>query len=119
LTVRALDALSAWRFPGNVRELKNMIERAVLLVDEGERIDLRHLPPEVAGALPVTGTLMAKTSATNDLKTIVREYEARVIETKLHEAGWNQSRTAKLLKISRRSLVEKLGRYAIRPPESV
>jgi sigma-54-dependent transcriptional regulator len=119
LTVKALDALSAWHFPGNVRELKNMIERAVLLVDEGERIDLRHLPPEVAAARPVTGTLVPTISPANDLKSIVREYEARVIETKLQEAGWNQSRTAKLLNISRRSLVEKLGRYAIRPPESV
>jgi sigma-54-dependent transcriptional regulator len=119
-TVRALDALSSWKFPGNVRELKNLVERAVLLVDEGERIDIRHLPPEVVAGRPSVGTLRPKTSdEAGDLKSIVREYEARVIETKLHEAGWNQSRAAGLLKISRRSLVEKLGRYSIRPPESL
>ena len=50
---------------------------------------------------------------------MVQDYEARVIETTLHEAGWNQSRAAILLKISRRSLVEKLGRYAIQQPGGV
>jgi sigma-54-dependent transcriptional regulator len=116
-TVRALDALSAWSFPGNVRELKNIVERAVLLVDEGERIDLRHLPHEIAAARPTVSPVLPTSANGHDLRSIVREYEARVIETKLHEAGWNQSRAAKLMNISRRSLVEKLGRYAIRTPE--
>jgi sigma-54-dependent transcriptional regulator len=118
-TVRALDALSAWKFPGNVRELKNLVERAVLLVDEGERIDIRHLPAEVAAARPSVGALSLRAINGGDLKSIVREYEALVIEAKLHETGWNQSRTAELLQISRRSLVEKLGRYSIRPPDSL
>jgi sigma-54 dependent transcriptional regulator len=118
-TVRALDVLSCWKFPGNVRELKNLIERAVLLVDEGERIDIRHLPAEVLAARPSIGALSPRAINGSDLKSIVREYEARVIEAKLHEMGWNQSRAAGQLQISRRSLVEKLGRYSIRPPESL
>ena len=118
-TVRALDALSCWKFPGNVRELKNLVERAVLLVDEGERIDIRHLPAEVAAGRPPVGALSPRAINGGDLKSIVREYEALVIEAKLHETGWNQSRAAGHLKISRRSLVEKLGRYSIRPPESL
>jgi sigma-54 dependent transcriptional regulator len=118
-TVRALDALSCWKFPGNVRELKNLIERAVLLVDKGERIDMRHLPAEVVAERPPVGVLSTQAINGGGLKSIVREYEARVIEAKLHEAGWNQSRAAGLLQISRRSLVEKLGRYSIRPPESL
>jgi sigma-54-dependent transcriptional regulator len=119
-TVRALDALSCWKFPGNVRELKNLVERAVLLVDEGERIDMRHLPAEVvASGRPSVGALSPRAINGSALKSIVREYEARVIEAKLHEAGWNQTRAAEMLQISRRSLVEKLGRYSIRPPESL
>jgi sigma-54-dependent transcriptional regulator len=121
-TVRALDALASWSFPGNVRELKNIVERAVLLVDEGERIDMRHLPPEIAAAArarPAVGASVPRTVNGDALKSMVRDYEARVIETALHEAGWNQSRAATLLKISRRSLVEKLGRYAIQPPGGV
>ncbi|MBV8662409.1 MAG: sigma 54-interacting transcriptional regulator [Hyphomicrobiales bacterium] len=118
-TVRALDALASWTFPGNVRELKNIVERAVLLVDEGERIDLRHLPADIVAAArtrPAAAAALARPQNGDDLKSMVRDYEARVIETTLHEAGWNQSRAAALLKISRRSLVEKLGRYAIEQP---
>jgi sigma-54 dependent transcriptional regulator len=118
-TVRALDALGSWKFPGNVRELKNLVERAVLLVDEGERIDIRHLPAEVTAGRPSVGVLTPRATNGDDLKSIMRDYEARVIEAKLHESGWNQSRAADLLQISRRSLVEKLGRYSIRPPESL
>jgi sigma-54-dependent transcriptional regulator len=116
-TARALDALCSWRYPGNVRELRNLVERAVLLIDEGERIDLRHLPPEFGVARP---PLSAPTlSSGEDLKSMLRGFEARLIETKLQETGWNQSRAAKALKISRRSLVEKLGRYAIRAPANL
>ena len=118
-TVRALDALASWSFPGNVRELKNIVERAVLLVDEGERIDMRHLPADIAAsarARPAMAAALPRAANGGDLRSMVRDYEARIIETTLHEAGWNQSRAATLLKISRRSLVEKLGRYAIHQP---
>ena len=118
-TPRALDALSCWSFPGNVRELKNVVERAVLLLDGGERIDLRHLPPEIAAARPTTGSLVPAVLDDRGLRSIMQDHEARVIETTLSEAGWNQSRAAELLMISRRSLVEKLGRYNIRAPERV
>jgi sigma-54-dependent transcriptional regulator len=122
LTTAALDALLRWRYPGNVRELRNLLDRAVLLVDEGERIDLPQLPAELRAG-PKSGTSTANGHATllpplsgSDLRGQMRHYEALLIETKLRETGWNQSRAAKLLNISRRSLVEKLARYAIKPP---
>jgi sigma-54-dependent transcriptional regulator len=118
-TARALDALSCWTFPGNVRELKNIVERAVLLLDEGERIDLRHLPPEIVAARPAVGAILPSFVEGHGLKSIMQGFEARVIEAKLNEVGWNQSRAADLLMISRRSLVEKLGRYNIRPPKRI
>ena len=119
LTAEALDALCCWRYPGNVRELRNIIERALLLVDEGGRIDLCHLPAEVAAGAQVVvpALVVANGNASLSLKTLVQQYEARMIETKLREAGWNQSRAAKMLNISRRSLVDKLNRYAIRAIE--
>lgn len=116
LTPRALEALAQWRFPGNVRELKNIIERAVLLVDRGQRIDLAHLPREIGGRPVGDGPAMAPPLSNGDLRSIMRRYEAMVIETKLREANWNQTRAAELLSISRRSLVEKLSQYDIRPP---
>jgi sigma-54 dependent transcriptional regulator len=118
LTADALDALCCWRYPGNVRELRNIIERALLLLDEGQRIDLCHLPTDVSAQrqVLVSAAPAGDNGAAIDLKNVVQQYEARMIEAKLREAGWNQSRAAKMLNISRRSLVDKLNRYAIRGP---
>ncbi|WP_234050850.1 MULTISPECIES: sigma 54-interacting transcriptional regulator [unclassified Xanthobacter] len=118
LTAQALDSLMTWRFPGNVRELRNIIERAVLLCD-GDRLEPRHLPAELAagGAMPAPVVQPAEDDA--GLRAMVQNYEAAIIEVKLRETGWNQSRAADLLKISRRSLVEKLSRYDIRQPGRV
>jgi sigma-54 dependent transcriptional regulator len=118
LTADALDALCCWRYPGNVRELRNIIERALLLLDEGQRIDLCHLPTDVSAQrqVLVPAAPAGVNGAAIDLKNVVQQYEARMIEAKLREAGWNQSRAAKMLNISRRSLVDKLNRYAIRGP---
>ncbi|MHB8885019.1 MAG: sigma 54-interacting transcriptional regulator [Methylovirgula sp.] len=131
LTPNALDALLRWRYPGNVRELRNLLDRAMLLADEGERIDLAHLPPELRSASGPIGS--GKSGANKRAESIpllppmngaglrgqMRHYEALLIEAKLREAGWNQSRAAQLLQISRRSLVEKLARYAIRQPDTL
>ncbi|MDR3496367.1 MAG: sigma 54-interacting transcriptional regulator [Ancalomicrobiaceae bacterium] len=111
MTPRAADALLRWRYPGNVRELKNIIERALLLVDEGERIDLPHLPAEIGGA--GASVQLAPIPDRGDLRTIMRRYESIVIEAKLREAGGNRSRAASLLNISRRSLQTKLRLHMI------
>ena len=116
LTPQALDALCRWRYPGNVRELKNIAERAALLVDGEERIDLRHLPAQLARQSPEIMAPPIAESADPSLRAAMRHYETIVIESRLRETGWNQSRAARLLQISRRSLVDKLQRYAIRPP---
>jgi transcriptional regulator with PAS, ATPase and Fis domain len=46
ITPRALDALKAHSWPGNIRELRHVVERAILFCDE-ENIDLAHLPPDI------------------------------------------------------------------------
>ena len=50
ITPRAMEALMAYHWPGNIRELRNAIERAMLLCDEDE-IDLPHLQPDIRQAL--------------------------------------------------------------------
>jgi sigma-54-dependent transcriptional regulator len=112
----ALDALLRWSYPGNVRELKNILERAVLLVDEGQRIGRNHLPTELGGFEERRPPQMPGVIPDGDLKTIVGQYEALVLEAKLREVNWNQSRAARNLKVSRRTIVEKLNRYDIRRP---
>jgi sigma-54-dependent transcriptional regulator len=117
VAAEALDALLRWSYPGNVRELKNILERAVLLVDEWIPIDRRHLPAELGGYEErEEAPRMPGIVPDGDLKTIVGQYEALVLEAKLREVNWNQSRAARNLKVSRRTIVEKLNRYDIRRP---
>ena len=114
VTPEAQRLLGAYGYPGNVRELKNIIERAVLLADAGGRIEIEHLPPGIGrsdGERPMA--VGPVPTDAEDLKTILAQYEAAVIAAKLREAAGNQTRAARLLGISRRSLVEKLARYDI------
>jgi sigma-54-dependent transcriptional regulator len=112
----AADLLEQYDYPGNVRELKNAIERALLLSDGDGLIEPAHLPLEIAGPRyndeirrPGPVPPDAKT-----LKTILQRYETVVLATMLEDHGWNQTRAARKLGISRRSLVEKIQRYGIR-----
>lgn len=118
LSTEALDTLLRWSYPGNVRELKNILERAVLLANKGQAIGRQHLPAEIGGFEDDQAPIMPAFIPDGDLKTIVGQYEALVIETKLREVNWNQSHAARDLKVSRRTMVEKLNRYDIRRPGS-
>jgi transcriptional regulator with PAS, ATPase and Fis domain len=106
----ALERLLVYRFPGNVRELENAIERAVALT-RGPVIEEEALPrsvltrPEPAGAarIPAQGV---------DLDKLMEDYERSLILEALVPAGGVKKRAAKLLGISFRSLryrLEKLG----------
>lgn len=118
ISSEALDCLLRWSYPGNVRELKNILDRAVLLVDNGQAIGRHHLPFELGGFEEKLSPQMPGTIPDGDLKTIVGQYEALVLEAKLREVNWNQSHAARNLKVSRRTIIEKLNRYAIRRPGS-
>jgi two-component system response regulator PilR (NtrC family) len=106
----ALAALEAYPFPGNVRELENVIERAVTLARDS-RVTLDCLPPTVkarpeplrSGLVPAEGV---------DLEALLAEYERRLIGEALERAGGVKKRAAQLLGVSFRSLryrFEKLG----------
>lgn len=112
----ALEVLLCWSYPGNVRELKNVLDRARLMADEGFPIQLEHLPPEMSGPADRLPVQLPVGSLDGDLKTIVGQYEALVIEAKMREAGWNKTNAARLLKVSRRTIIEKLNRYKITRP---
>ena len=64
LTPRAIDALKAHSWPGNIRELRHVIERAILFCDD-EMIDLPHLPPDIQALAKKP----SKTKAKSPLKT--------------------------------------------------
>ncbi|MCG8315750.1 MAG: sigma 54-interacting transcriptional regulator [Pseudomonadales bacterium] len=126
LSPAVIELLLNYEYPGNVRELQNMIERAVLLCEDGGSILPEHLPPSVKRAavlnlLPseeATAVLHQDSLLDNKpLKQAVNDYECRVITQHLKSNNWNQTQTAKALKIPRRTLIDKMTRFNIKTPE--
>ena len=106
----AFDILSTYAFPGNVRELENLIERAVALT-RSPVIGVDLLPPSVSAAR-ATGTVARITADGVDLEDMVAEYERSLLTEALSHAGGVKKRAARLLGISFRSFryrLEKLG----------
>jgi len=105
-----LDVLLNYDWPGNVRELANVIERAVILSTSGV-ISLKHLPKRILG----------KESETNNfsLNTLnLLEMEKDLIIKALNETGWNQTKAAQLLGISRKQLRTKMKHHGLLPISS-
>jgi len=99
---RVIRYLLSQDWPGNIRELKNTLERAVLF-SEGDRLEIGDfgLPPEQAERLSAP-------AESRPLKDIMREAEKAVIVQTLRESGGNRALAAKALGIGRRTLYNKL-----------
>jgi DNA-binding NtrC family response regulator len=114
LSDTALDLLLQYHWPGNIRELKNVIERALVLC-EGDQIEPGHLPGEkMNGPMPtipgssLSALLHLSADELAERRRMVAALEANV---------WNQSRAARMLNMPRRTFVSKLERYAIPRPQ--
>ena len=127
LSSDAYAALSAYRFPGNVRELAHAIEHAVVLAG-GEEITLNHLPAVIAEAALASVPVPAVSEATNGalpgavgpLVAAAREFEKIHLRRAVAATGGKRIKAAEMLGISRKSLWEKLRMYdleeAVRKP---
>jgi DNA-binding NtrC family response regulator len=115
LSPEALRAMMAYPWPGNVRELEHALERAALLSEE-EVLTPRDLPPEVTAPRDeLTVALAGAPLGFKDaLAQVVREAETRLIRRALLQAGGNRSEAARLLGLSRRTLLYKLKEYNLR-----
>ncbi|GIW97199.1 MAG: sigma-54-dependent Fis family transcriptional regulator [Pirellulaceae bacterium] len=105
----AMEALQSYSWPGNVRQLRNALEQACV-VATGDRITLWDLPDEIRqpGAAAATAPPSPRTPA--------EEAERQRIVSALQKSGWNRTRAARQLGISRVTLWKKMNRYAIQPP---
>jgi two-component system nitrogen regulation response regulator NtrX len=109
----ALDALSHYAFPGNVRELRNLVERLVIM-NPGATIG----PAQVQAVLPAAGGGAAATAATAagpaSLADAVREFERRHIESALAAEGGHMTRAASRLGLERSHLYKKMKQLGMR-----
>ncbi len=122
LTSELLDFLVAYRWPGNVREMQNLVERMVILA-EGERLTLRDLPPEVltprAGLLEdrpaPTDTVSGPTPVPQEQRgrMSLQDIERAEVESALRRHGWVQVRAAEELGLSQRQMGYRIKKYKL------
>jgi DNA-binding NtrC family response regulator len=105
-TIEAKEALLKYPFPGNVRELENSIERAVVL-GRGEDIQPWDLSEEMTGSLGGAIKAIHNIQGHDNLSKALKEFEKQYITRVLDETKGNKSLAAKLLGVSRKTLWEK------------
>jgi two-component system, NtrC family, nitrogen regulation response regulator NtrX len=112
----ALDALQRYRWKGNIRELRNTVERLIIMTG-GDTIDLPDLPDVVRS--PVAGHAGAKLASEGEgpkagtLREFKENAERAFLVGKLRENGWNISKTAEVIGTPRSNLYKKLEQYQI------
>jgi DNA-binding NtrC family response regulator len=115
---QALELLRSAPWPGNVRQLENVVERAVVLA-EGPRIEVHDLPPELlqgaeAGpAEAATADPLAGIPPEGTLKDMLEQVERLLLRRALQRAGGNREQTAQKLAINRSTLFNKLRKYRL------
>jgi DNA-binding NtrC family response regulator len=96
ITAEALQVLNRYHWPGNIRELENVIQRGVIMCDK--IIDLQHLPEHLKYTLDFTDNSL------QPLKVIEKKY----IEKVLRATGNNKTKAAEILQIDRKTIRQKL-----------
>jgi DNA-binding NtrC family response regulator len=114
----AMSALKAFDWSGNVRQLRNCLERAVLLYDNGT-ITTKELPPEVVYRVEKTNVSVsynhpngkAASAFQNTSPVNLRDVEKQQIVGALEKTGWHRGKTAEMLVISPSTLYRRLREY--------
>ncbi|MDD9268849.1 sigma-54 interaction domain-containing protein [Paenibacillus sp. GCM10023248] len=110
LTPEVNLAFANYSWPGNIQELKNVIERSVILCDE-DLITLEHLPPALQSGQPSLAASEGESAAMILKAKVSEEDEMILIEEALAKTAGNKSAAAKLLGISRGTLYNKMKEY--------
>lgn len=119
----AMDVLVRYQWPGNIRELKNAIERAVV-ISEGNTIFKESLTSKLtsesydymdsSSLQSAGGAVTVAATAVGDMKEVLSAYERDLIVAALKRADWNQTKAAEYLQVPRRTLVSKIKKYNIK-----
>ena len=107
-----LEIFRTYDWPGNLRELKNVVKRSVLLTT-GERVPIDTLPVEMITAVRGMSTRTAPPAPIYDLKALQETQEKEMIMKTLHEVRYNKSKAARILNIDRKTLYLKMEKYNI------
>jgi len=112
LSESAIEYLKAYSWPGNVREMENIMERAVVL-SMGKTIDVSHLPGEIINTIKQTSATPPDIQQFDNLvlQDQVEELEKKLIKQALLKTADNKAKAAQLLQISERSLWYKVKKY--------
>lgn len=106
------QAFSNYSWPGNIREFRNVIRRAVLL-SGADKISIEQLPEEIIAPPRIEKLIDISTSESFDLKSMAEKNERSMILNTLEKVHYNKSKAARLLNIDRKTLYNKMRIYSI------
>ena len=109
-TPDALDALTSYGWPGNIRELENEIQRIVIQAESGHWIEVTDLSPRLR---KIEGTVTRIAPKQGTLKEMMEQVERWLIAEALRDHGNNKTKTAATLGITREGLHKKLAKFGV------
>jgi DNA-binding NtrC family response regulator len=116
LAPETMEKLLQYSWPGNIRELENIVERMVILA-ETDVLTLDDLPSRISGitnAAPPTQFDLPEDGI--DFNAVISDFENKLLLQALEKSNWVKNKAAKLLKLNRTTLVEKLKKKDLHPP---
>ncbi len=112
ISQQAIACLIKFNWPGNIRDLENAIQSAAILA-QGNSIREEHLPLRIRGYGPLDKSTELKGGLDEKVKKINTQVEKELILDALRKCNYNRTETARLLKISRKTLFNKMRQYSI------
>lgn len=110
ITPAAMDRLCAYDWPGNIRDLENAVQSAMILCSDGV-IDVPQLPARIKGYEQSDTSIALGDS--NDIREVNAQVEKELIQETLKKFGGNRTLTAEALNISRKTLFNKMKKYGL------
>lgn len=120
ITADALECLMNYNWPGNIRELENLVERMTILKGQGQ-VDVSDLPAKYKtskAAKTEIGSLEIPEGGL-DFNSAVDAFENALITKALEKTGWNRNQAAALLRLNRTTLVEKIKKKGLAPDQQI